>query len=230
MGYRASVKGTLSAEGSELDRVQGVLTHRGIDFTADGQAITIDHFDRNMNPGDKRFRKAFDELSKILHESQVLTVWDEFEGEHEVAVGSGRVKKEMGINIWSHNDSPPTPEQILMVLRQRGLAVRLTRVKGRRGGARHFEFQPSTGGPSVRIVVKRRFWDSFDLLSVPNVCEDLCSRYGLSPEELRDKLYSSKFGFEIRNPAMGSEDTDELYEVLLDVLENLSCGIRTTVG
>ena len=117
-----------------------------------------------------------------------------------------------------------------MGLRHRGMSARLTKVKGRRGGARQYEFQPSTGGPSCRVTVKRRFWDSFDLLAVPDVTDKLCKRYSMESDQLRSALHGAAFGMEVRNPARGGDQTDQLYENLLEVIEEITTGIRTTVG
>lgn len=230
MGYRLTVKGTIPTEAGDVQEIQGVLDRRRIDYKAGTGAITIDHFDGNMSPGDHRVEKALKELAGLLEPPATLTLWDEFNGESEISVGCGRVKSEECENVWSQQDAVPTPEEILSSLRGRGLAVRLTKVKGRRGRARQFEFQPLCGGPGCKVTVKRRFWDSYDLLAVPEVSSQLCERYRITPQELREKLYSSTFGMEVRNPAGGNNSTDDLYESLLRVIEDLTFGIKTSVG
>jgi hypothetical protein len=230
MGYRLSVKATIVEESPTLDNIESVLQQREIEYQREKEQVIIDYFDRNMNPGDRRVKKALSELSHLLNPPQSVLLWDEFEGETEVMVGCGRVRAEITENVWSRKDNVPTPEQILTGLRHRGLSARLTKVKGRRGGARQYEFQPSSGGPSCRVTVKRRFWDSYDLLAVPDVTDKLCKRYTLESDQLRSALYGSAFGMEVRNPARGGDNTDQLYENLLDVIEEITTGIRTTVG
>jgi hypothetical protein len=230
MGYRMSIKGRLAASHDTLTQVAGVLDHRKIDYDTEEPDLVISHSDRNMMPGDHRIEKALKELAELLEEPQKVVVWTEFHGEQEILIGDGRVRQEMTSNVWSNEESVPTPEQILTKLRARGLAVRLTKVKGRRGGARQFEFQPSSGGASCRVTVKRRFWDSFDLLAVPEIARVLCDRYGLSAEQLRANLYGSAFGLEVRNPASGGASTDLLFDNLLEVVEEMTHGIRTPIG
>lgn len=231
MGYRLSIKATISdVSPPTLDDIEAVLQHREIEYQRGKEGVVIDYFDRNMNPGDRRVKKALSELSKLLDPPQSVVVWDEFEGETEVMVGCGRVRAETTENVWSQQDHVPTPDQILTGLRHRGFSARLTKVKGRRGGARQYEFQPSTGGASCRVTVKRRFWDSFDLLAVPEVTQKLCKKYSMDSEQVRAALYGSVFGMEIRNPATGGDNTDQLFENLLDVIEEITSGIRTTVG
>jgi hypothetical protein len=93
-----------------------------------------------------------------------------------------------------------------------------------------FEIQPGSGGPGCRVTIKRRFWDSYDLLSVPEVYESLCRKYHLKPTALREQLHASKFGVEVRNPALGGASTDMLWENLLEVIEEKTEGVRTNIG
>lgn len=230
MGYRMSVKGNIEGAEATLCAVEEILGKRKIDCERAGSQVIIDYSERNMNPGDHRIEKALSEIAEHLDGLQSIKIWDEFHGETEFVVGSGRVRSECSENIWSQLDSVPTPEEIMTHLRRRGFQIRLTKVKGRRGGARQFEFHPLAGGPGVRVTLKPRFWDSFDLLAVPDVVRKLCDRYRLKEEELRDKLHGSTFGMEVRNPAAGGDTTDELYESVLQVIERLTMGIRTTVG
>lgn len=224
------MKGTLKAAETSLDRAEEILLRRELVFQRAGDSVAVEHSDRNMNPGDHRVNKALRELASVFDEPQRLILWDEFRGEHEVVVGKGRVKQEETENIWSSKSDIPSPEEIVILLRDRGVSARLAKVKGRRGGARTYEFQPGAGGACCKVTVKRRFWDSFDLLSVPAVSNELCQRYEMDSERLREKLHASTFGLEVRNPASGGLDTDELYTSLLEVLEDLTEGIRTTVG
>ena len=93
-----------------------------------------------------------------------------------------------------------------------------------------FEIQPGSGGPGCRVTIKRRFWDSYDLLSVPEVFRPLCRRYHMAPDVLRDTLRNASFGLEIRKPALGSASSDMIYDTLLDIVEDLTDGIRTEIG
>src|SRR5207248_63237 len=118
------------------------------------------------------------------------------------------------------------------MLRGRGIAARIAKPQGRKGGRRTrvFEITPGSGGPGCKLTVKRRFWDSYDLLSVPEVYEALCQKYHMSPLQLREKLHAAKYGIEVRNPALGGASADLLYENILAILEECCEGIRTTIG
>ena len=62
------------------------------------------------------------------------------------------------------------------------------------------------------------------------VYEHLCRKYHTTPKRLREKLYSAKFGVEVRNPALGGPSSEMLFDVLLDILEEQTEGIRTELG
>ena len=80
------------------------------------------------------------------------------------------------------------------------------------------------------MTIKRRFWDSYDLLSVPEVYQPLCRKYHMTPRKLRENLKTAKFGAEVRNPALGNASSDMLFDALLDVIEDMTDGIRTEIG
>ena len=80
------------------------------------------------------------------------------------------------------------------------------------------------------MTVKRRFWDSYDLLSVPEVFEPLCRKYHMVPLRLREVLKTSKFGIEVRKPALGNASSDLIFDLLLEILEDMTDGIRTNLG
>ena len=114
----------------------------------------------------------------------------------------GQVRTDRAEKVWSTAGEIPTPEQIVGALRNRGLAVRIawtqsSRKSGRR--FRAFEVQPFSGGPGCTVTVKKRFWDSYDLLAVPDVYEILCRRYHMKPQQLQGMLRNAKFGIEVRS-------------------------------
>ena len=80
------------------------------------------------------------------------------------------------------------------------------------------------------MTIKRRFWDSYDLLSVPDVYQPLCRKYHLKPKALRDTLRTSSYGLEIRNPALGTASSTLIFDSLVDVVEDMIDGIRTSIG
>ncbi len=135
--------------------------------------------------------------------------------------------------MWAISGEVPTPDRLVQALRQRGIAARVAWTRGRRKSGRRyrvFELTPGSGGPGCRLTVKRRFWDSYDLLAVPDVYNGLCRKYHLGVGELQSRLRDASFGVEVRSPALGGASADMLYENLLEILEEVTDGIRTELG
>jgi hypothetical protein len=172
-------------------------------------------------------------MARYIDTPQALQVWSELNGESEIGFVDGIMREDQVENVWATKGEPPTPEILIDELRRRGISARIAKFRGPSKGGRRtraFEIQPGSGGSGVRLLIKKRFWDSYDLLSVPEVYEALCRKYHLTPTELREKFHSARFGIEVRNPALGSASSDLLYENLLQIIEERVEGIRTTIG
>ena len=233
MAYRYTASGTLEIADRYVDKVCTILSNKDITFERHGNSIHIKHDERAATPSRHRAEEAFEDLAPYVETPQALAVYSELLGESEVGFIDGHVRTDVVNNVWSFDGQVPTPEELVEELRQRGIAARVIRIQGSRKSGRRtrvFEIQPGSGGPGCRVTIKRRFWDSYDLLSVPEVYEALCRKYHMTPEVLRDRLHSAKFGIEVRNPALGGPSTDMLFENLLDILEEKTEGIRTTIG
>lgn len=232
MAYRYSASGSLEVPDRHVGRVCSILQRKSIKFTRQGNTVHIQHKARQQTCGPNRPEEPFEELAPFIEKPQTLTVFSELLGENEVGFVSGRVRTDAAEKVWSTDGEVPTPDTLVEALRRRGIAARVCRPNGRRSGrrARMFEIQPGSGGPACKVTIKRRFWDGYDLLSVPDVYHPLCRKYHISPNELRENLRAAKFGVEVRNPALGGPSSDMLFDNLLEIIEEQTEGIRTELG
>jgi hypothetical protein len=233
MAYRYNARGTLTVRKEHVDKVCSILDSNKIRYKRRANIIKIEHDERALIPSTKRADDAFEELAPYVDEPQAIQIWSELMGEGEIGFVDGKVRKDEIQNVWSTEGEIPTPDYLVDELKRRGFSARIAKIRGSRKSGRRtrvFEIEPGSGGPGCRITIKKRFWDSYDLLSVPQVFEALCEKYHLSPIELREKLHSAKFGIEVRNPALGGASSDMLYENLLDIVEERCEGIRTNLG
>jgi hypothetical protein len=233
VAYRYNAHGTLVVSDRNLDKVLSILNANGIQYTRKGNVIRIEHDERAALPTQRRADEAFRDLAPYIDEPQAISIWSELLGEGEIGFVDGQLRTDEAENVWSTEGAVPTPDELVGDLHRRGLAAKVVRSQGSKKSGRRtriFEIQPGSGGPGCRLTVKRRFWDSYDLLSVPQVYEGLCEKYHMSPVELREKLHAAKFGIEVRNPALGGASSDMLYENILDILEERCEGIRTAIG
>jgi hypothetical protein len=231
--YRYNARGTLVVSERNLDKVLVILNNNDIQYKRKGNVIRIEHDERALVPSQRRADDAFRDMAPYIDQPQAISIWSELMGEGQIGFVGGRLRTDEVENVWSHDATVPSPDELCALLNRKGLAARVARPPGsRRSGRRMrvFEIQPGSGGPGCRITVKRRFWDSYDLLSVPEVYEGLCNRYKVSPVQIRERLHASKFGIEVRNPALGGASSDVLYENLLTVIEERCTGIRTSIG
>ena len=162
----------------------------------------------------------------------------EFEDEN-VASGAGKIRDQglfttdQRVHVWTQSEDLPTPDELVAELKSRGLAARVVLKKGsRKSGrrARVFHIHPGSGGPPCQVTIKRRFWDSYDLLSVPEVYEPLCRKYHMKPKQLRHSLQTASFVFEVLKPALGTASSALIFDAIVDVIEDLTDGIRTNIG
>ncbi len=234
MGYRYSATGSLEIDDRYVDTVCRILDRRSIRYRRQGNLVTIDHKEKaTQTVTSTRPEETFEELARYVRKPQSLKVYSELLGEREVGFVDGRVRTDTAEKVWSQEGEVPTPDDLVEALRLRGISARITRVQGSRKSGRRsrvFEIQPGSGGPSCKITIKKRFWDSYDLLSVPEVYETLCRKYHITPQRLREELHASKFGVEVRNPALGNPSSEMLYENLLEIIEEQTEGIRTELG
>ncbi|MCA8923255.1 MAG: hypothetical protein KDD82_15675 [Planctomycetes bacterium] len=233
MAYRYTASGVLEIEDRYVVKVSRILSSKDIRHDVNGSTITINHDERAATPARHKAEEAFEDLAPFIDRPQSIFVSSELLGESEIGFVGGRVRTDEVQTVWSTEGSPPTPDELVEALRQRGIAARVSKIQGSRKSGRRtrvFEIQPGSGGPGCKLTIKRRFWDSYDLLAVPEVYETLCRKYHLRPNQLRDALHSSKFGLEVRNPALGGASTDMLFENLLEVIEERTEGIRTNIG
>lgn len=233
MGYRFNARGTIEVTKENLAKVLTILDANGIKYKARGTTIRIEHDERAIIPSQRRADDAFKDLAPYIDKPQAIQVWSELYGEGELGFIDGQLRKDEIENVWSTEGEVPTPDALVDELKRRGLSARISKARGSRKSGRRtrqFEIQPGSGGPGCRVTIKKRFWDSYDLLSVPQVYEGLCEKYHVSPVQLREKLHAAKFGVEVRNPALGSPSSDMLYENLLEILEEVTEGIRTNIG
>ena len=233
MAYRYNARGTLVVPANHLDKVLGILNANAIQYTRKGNVIRIEHDERAALPSQRRADEAFRDLAPYIDEPQAISIWSELMGDGEIGFVDGQLRTDEVENVWSTEGAVPTPDELCGELQRRGLAARVVKANGSKKSGRRtriFEIQPGSGGPGCKLTVKRRFWDSYDLLSVPQVYEGLCEKYHMKPNELRDKLHAAKFGIEVRNPALGGASSDMLYENILAILEERMDGIRTSIG
>lgn len=233
MAYRYTAAGTLELSERHVDTVCGILTSKRIHFQRTGTTVTIKHDERACTPSEIQASDAFDDLAPYVTTPQVLNIWSELTGDTQIGFIDGRVQTDEYIHVWSLEERVPSPDDLVGELKQRGIAARVAQLKNsRKSGrrARVFEIQPGSGGPGCRVTVKRRFWDSYDLLSVPDVYEPLCRKYHLKPKALRENLRNSTYGLEVRKPALGTASSTLVYDALIDVIEDLIDGIRTQIG
>jgi len=233
VGYRYSAAGNLDIPPRHVDTVCRILGRKSIQYTLDGTTVVIKHTERATTPGHQRPEEPFEEIAPYLEKPQSLTVSSELVGENEIGFADGRVFTDSSEKVWAVEGEAPTPDGLVEALRSRGIAARVTAIKGsRKNGrrSRQFEIQPGSGGPPCKITVRRRFWDSFDLLAIPDVYQPLCRKYHISPEQLRTNLHQAKFGVEVRNPALGGASADLLFDNILEILEEQTEGIRTRLG
>jgi len=233
VAYRYTANGVLEVADRYVDKVCSILSSKEITYKVNGTTIHINHDERAATPSRHKAEEAFEDLAPYIEKPQALHVYSELLGESEIGFVDGHVRTDEVQTVWSIEGQVPTPEELVEALRRRGIAARVSKLQGSRKSGRRtrvFEIQPGSGGPGLRLTIKRRFWDSYDLLSVPEVYESLCRKYHMSPELLREQLHASKFGVEVRNPALGGASTDMLFENVLDILEEVTEGIRTNIG
>lgn len=233
MAYRYTASGTLEVSDRHVATVCNILASKHISYERDGNSVCIKHDERAHTPSALKAEEAFEDLAPYIDTPQALNVFSELLGEYEVGFIDGRVRTDEAKHVWSTGEKVPTPDELVSELKRRGIAAKVHRSPGARKGGRRsrvFEILPGSGGLGCRVTVKRRFWDSYDLLSVPEVYEPLCRKYHMKMPVLRDALRNAKFGIEVRNPALGNASSDLLFDTLLDVVEDLTDGIRTKLG
>lgn len=233
MAYRYTASGTLEVSERNVESVCNILASKHITYERQGTSVCIKHDERATTPSGLKAEEAFEDLAPYIEKPQALVVYSELLGEYEVGFINGRIRTDEAVHIWSTGETIPTPDELVAELRRRGIAARVAKVQGSRKSGRRsrlFEIQPGSGGPTIRLTIKRRFWDSYDLLSVPEVYQPLCRKYHMKPAALRDALRNATFGIEVRNPALGNASSDMLFDVLLDVIEDSTDGIRTEIG
>jgi hypothetical protein len=233
VAYRYSASGTLEFSERNVDTVCAILTGKHITHERHGTTVSIKHDEKSVTPSGFKADSAFEDLAPYVDTPQVITIFNELIGEYELGFINGRVRTDEAMHVWATGESVPTPDELVTELKARGLAARSIKLKGsRKSGrrARVFEVQPGSGGPGVRVTIKRRFWDSYDLLSVPDVHKPLCRKYHMTPARLRDALRNASFGLEVRKPALGSASSDMIFDTILEVIEDMTDGIRTDIG
>ncbi len=233
MAYRYTAAGTLELSERHVNTVCGILTSKRIQFQRTGTTVVIEHDEKACTPSEVQAADAFEDLAPYVTTPQVLNLWSELTGDCEIGFVDGRVQTDEFVHVWSQQEQVPAPDDLVNELKQRGIAARVIQTKGtRKSGrrARVFQIQPGSGGPACRVTIKRRFWDSYDLLSVPDVYQPLCRKYHLKPKALRDTLRGSSYGLEVRKPALGTASSTLVYDSLVDVIEDLIDGIRTKIG
>ena len=233
MAYRFTATGILELSDRNVDTVCGILNNKRIAFSRAGNSVRIEHDERATTPAAVKAEEAFEDLAPYVDVPQSIAAWSELTGDYEIGFIDGRVCTDQAVHVWSRLEQVPTPDQLVDELKRRGIAARVSQIKGSRKSGRRsriFEIQPGSGGPACRVTIKRRFWDSYDLLSVPEVYEPLCQKYHMSSKRLRDSLRNARFGLEVRNPALGNASSAMVYDVLVDVIEDMIEGIRTDIG
>ncbi|MGE0708392.1 MAG: hypothetical protein AB7N76_18945 [Planctomycetota bacterium] len=233
MAYRYSASGTLVFSDRNVDTACAILSSKHVTHERHGNSVSIKHDERSATPSGFKAEAAFEDLAPYVDEPQALTVFNELVGEYELGFIGGRTRTDEAMHVWANGEKVPTPDELVAELKARGLAARSIKLKGsRKSGrrARVFEVQPGSGGPGVRVTIKRRFWDSFDLLSVPEIYQPLCRKYHMSADALREVLRNATFGLEVRRPALGNASSDLIFDTLLEVIEELTDGIRTDIG
>lgn len=233
MAYRYNASGSLDIPTRHLETVCRILERKSIQYTVEGNTVHVKHSERANSPGHARPEEPFEELAPYFDSPQSLKVTCDLVGENEIGFAHGRVFTDSSEKVWAIDGEAPTPDGLVEALRQRGIAARVTAIKGsRKSGrrSRQFEIQPGSGGPACKVTIRRRFWDSYDLLAIPDVYAPLCKKYHTTPEKLRNDLHSAKFGVEVRNPALGGASADLLFDNILEILEEQTEGIRTELG
>ena len=233
MAYRYSATGTLNVPMRHLDTVCRILARKSIQHTVDGTFVSIAHTERATTPGHQRPEEPFEEIAPYLEDRQSLVVSCDLVGDNEIGFENGKVFTDSSEKVWAIDGEAPTPDSLVEALRMRGIAARVTAIKGSRKSGRRtrqFEIQPGSGGPACKVTIRRRFWDSYDLLAIPDVYQPLCRKYHTTPEKLRSDLHSAKFGVEVRNPALGGASAEMLFDNILEILEEQTEGIRTALG
>ncbi len=232
MSLRYTASGRLEIAERNVETVCSILSNKQVTFERQGNAVCIQHDQRAETPAELKAEEAFHHLAPYIDKPQALTVYNELIGEYELGFVDGRVRTDETMHVWSRKPKVPKPDELIAGMRARGVAARVIRNKGRKGGrrARVYHVEPGSGGPGCKVTVKRRFWDSYDLLSVPEVCEPLCKKYRIDVNTLRDSLRDAVFGYEVRKPALGNASSDLVFDTLLDVMEDVIDGIRTDIG
>ncbi|MGE0707087.1 MAG: hypothetical protein AB7N76_02140 [Planctomycetota bacterium] len=233
MAYRYTACGTLEISARHVETVCRILERKGIGFSREGNQLTIKHEERTPSTTHTRVEAPFEEIAPYIEQPQSLQVTSELLGDNEVGFVNGRIKTDTREKVWAKDGEAPTPDRLVQALKDRGIAAQITKVKGSRKSGRRsrmFEIAPGSGGPACQVTIKRRFWDSYDLLSVPDVYQPLCRKYHISPDKLREDLHAAKFGVEVRNPALGGPSSEMLFDNLLEIIEEQTEGIRTELG
>ncbi len=232
MAYRYTASGRLEIVEGNVDTVCNILSSKRIGYEREGNAVCIRHDERAATPGEMKAEEAFEDVARYIEKPTTLSVSNELVGEYELGFVDGRMRMDEAMHVWATGERVPSPDELVGELRARGIAATVIKTKGRKGGrrARMYHVQPGSGGPACKVTVKRRFWDSYDLLSVPDIHEPLCRRYHMSPAVLRENLRNATFGLEVRKPALGNASSDMIFEALLDVIEDITEGIRTELG
>jgi len=233
VAYRFSASGTLELTERTVETVCAILANKRVHHERQGNTVSIKHDEKSNVPSGFKAEAAFEDMAPYVEVPQALTVYNELVGEYELGFVDGRLRTDEATHIWAMVETVPTPDDLVNELKARGLAARSLKLKGsRKSGrrARVFEVQPGSGGPGVRVTVKRRFWDSYDLLSVPEVYEPLCRKYHMGADKLRASLRNAPFGLEVRKPALGNASSDMIFDTLLEVIEDMTDGIRTDIG
>lgn len=231
MPYRYTASGTLEFSERHVEAACAILRRKAVQHERVGNSVSIKHVEKSLTPSGFKAEEAFESLAPYVERPQALRVYNELVGEFDLGFVDGRLRTDEAFHVWGSGERVPTPDEIVGELRTRGLAAVIT-VPKRKGSrrTRAYEIQPGSGGPSIHVTVKRRFWDTFDLLSVPEVYEPLCRKYHLGVEELRERLRNAAFGIEVRKPALRNASSDLVYDATLEVVEDLTDGIRTELG
>lgn len=231
MPYRYTATGTIEFAERHVEAACAILRRKAVSHERNGNSVSIEHQEKSLTPSGFKAEEAFESLARYVERPQALRVYNELVGEFDLGFVDGRLRTDESFHVWGAGDRVPTPDEIVGELRSRGLAamVKTPKRKGSRR-TRNYEIVPGSGGPQIHITVKRRFWDTFSLLSVPEVYEPLCRKYHLSPDDLRERLRNATFGIEVRKPALRNASSDLLYDATLEVIEDLTDGIRTELG
>ena len=231
MPYRYTATGTIEFAERHVEAACAILRRKAVIHERHGNSVSIEHQEKSLTPSGFKAEEAFESMARYVERPQALHIYNELVGEFDLGFVDGRTRTDESIHVWGTSERVPTPDEIVGELRARGLAaiVKTPKRKGTRR-TRNYEIAPGSGGPHIFVTVKRRFWDTFSLLSVPEVFEPLCRKYHLSPDDLRARLRGATFGIEVRKPALRNASSDLLYDSTLEVIEDLTDGIRTELG